>query len=156
MIQSSSIRFLLFILYSKDKTIKFIKIYSNFVNLLEKNLPNVRQSKNVPAHISVITNSQINIDKPSSSENLTSTPTSPNKTDNKGTDISQTNIKVTLIPKKTRKQSRNQQQQADNDYNQMNQLGQNQLTPQLVPIQTFSFFKWKINVDTLVRLFIIA
>ncbi len=26
----------------------------------------------------------------------------------------------------------------------------------LVPIQTFSFLKWNINVDTLVRLFIIA
>ncbi len=30
------------------------------------------------------------------------------------------------------------------------------LQPQLVPIQKFSFFKWEINVDTLVRLFIIA
>ena len=30
------------------------------------------------------------------------------------------------------------------------------LKPQLVPIQRFSFFKWQINVDTLVRLFIIA
>ena len=26
----------------------------------------------------------------------------------------------------------------------------------LVPIQTFSFLKWNINVDTLVRLFILA
>ena len=35
-----------------------------------------------------------------------------------------------------------------------NHSAQNQ--PQLVPIQRFSFFKWEINVDTLVRLFIIA
>jgi hypothetical protein len=28
--------------------------------------------------------------------------------------------------------------------------------PNLIPIQTFSFLKWNINVDTLVRLFIIA
>jgi hypothetical protein len=27
---------------------------------------------------------------------------------------------------------------------------------QLIPIQKFSFFKWEINVDTLVRLFIVA
>ncbi len=31
-----------------------------------------------------------------------------------------------------------------------------QMNPQMVPIQTFSFFKWQINVDTLVRLFILA
>jgi hypothetical protein len=30
------------------------------------------------------------------------------------------------------------------------------LNKQIVPIQTFSFFKWNINVDTLVRLFIVA
>jgi hypothetical protein len=29
-------------------------------------------------------------------------------------------------------------------------------TTHMVPIQTFSFLKWSINVDTLVRLFIIA
>lgn len=30
------------------------------------------------------------------------------------------------------------------------------IQPQLVPIQKFSFFRWEINVDTLVRLFIVA
>ena len=43
----------------------------------------------------------------------------------------------------------------EQDYMQEN-LPSMQLQPQLVPIQTFSFFKWEINVDTLVRLFIIA
>jgi len=45
----------------------------------------------------------------------------------------------------------------EDEYNQINPSSTGHLMqPQLVPIQTFSFFKWKINVDTLVRIFIIA
>lgn len=44
-----------------------------------------------------------------------------------------------------------------NENNNEIQMKSNHITqPQLVPIQKFSFFKWEINVDTLVRLFIIA
>ena len=49
------------------------------------------------------------------------------------------------------------QHQNESEYNQFNSVSpSSQFQPQLVPIQTFTFFKWKINVDTLVRMFIIA
>lgn len=132
-------------------------------------MPNVKQAKNVPVHISAITNSQINIDKPSGNV-LSSTPTSPNNVQashNSGeNNINESSVQDSKCgaqtSKKNRKHARNMNggnynsSQSNNDYNQINQLGQNQFQPQLVPIQTFSFFKWKINVDTLVRLFIIA
>lgn len=66
-----------------------------------------------------------------------------------------TNNKVNK--RRTKQESNNYNEiQNENDYTQLNTNSNNQFQAQLVPIQTFSFFKWKINVDTLVRLFIIA
>ena len=50
----------------------------------------------------------------------------------------------------------NEREKDDLNYHSNNIQTSNHIKPQLVPIQRFSFFKWQINVDTLVRLFIIA
>ena len=148
-------------------------------------MPLVKQPALVPFHISAFTNNQTLLDKPSSLSTLrASTPTSSNNTSRQNINNSEADL-ITAGPSKEAKSYRNQKktvgsslsgskvrhrdkdskqnlnylrdEENEDEYNQINPTGSgNLLQPQLVPIQTFSFFKWEINVDTLVRIFIIA
>lgn len=153
-----------------------------YILFLEKHLPNIKkQPHNVPLQISAITNNTINVDGSDLSARA-STPTSSNSATKRNINQSEDDIFSKESPVKEESYHQNRYQkttnkftnnkvnkrrtklesnnyneiQNENDYTQLNTNGNNQFQAQLVPIQTFSFFKWKINVDTLVRLFIIA
>lgn len=156
----------------------FILIFNLIIS--EKHLPNLKkQPNNVPIEISAITNNTINIDGSILSA-CASTPTSSNSASNlniqseddifnKESPVKEESylqnrpksinkyINNKANKRRTKKESNNYNEiPNENDYSQLNSNSNNQFQAQLVPIQTFSFFKWKINVDTLVRLFIIA
>jgi hypothetical protein len=158
-----------------------ILAFFNYRNILEKHLPNMKkQPLNTSFQISALTNSKTNVD----AVDLTraSTPTSSNTVTNRNINQSEDDLFSKESPVKDESYQQHRYQKAnnkyaankatkrrskidshnyndsqnENDYTQLNSNGNNQFQAQLVPIQTFSFFKWKINVDTLVRLFIIA
>ena len=65
----------------------------------------------------------------------------------------------TTSKKKPRHSTSDQAKLLDSEPNEIklnSHLSTQPIPTQLVPIQKFSFFKWEINVDTLVRLFIVA
>lgn len=165
--------------------INLIKIFPkidfnyNYIVYLEKNLPKLVQPSGIPEQISAVTSTtrasllNKNNVKKANGNALTNSISNNNKNDeiiNNSNSINNSNRSSTnsskypglSTVKKKLKRNFIPLNEANNNINVNNEsLNQtpisNQLIqPQLVPIQKFSFFRWEINVDTLVRLFIVA
>ena len=136
----------------------------------------------IPVHISAVTNTTLSLlsknnVKKANGNALTNSISNNNKNDinneiiNNSNSINNSNRSSTnsskypglSTVKKKLKRNFIQSNEVNNNNININNETMNQtpisnqlIQPQLVPIQKFSFFRWEINVDTLVRLFIVA
>lgn len=152
---------------------------------IEKTIPKIVQPNNIPVHISAVTSatstsllSKNNLSgkslysATSSNTLLTSNintiqnstiETNENTNNNNNTNTtSRPTSNGSKYPGSTSVRKRITRNSQSNDFQNLNEASNEsnkfnaKIQPQLVPIQKFSFYKWEINVDTLVRLFIVA